>query len=193
MAPVRAATHYHGRMKRKPAPISDDDSRLFREAIGDTRPIDAVAAPPAAAKPAPYPRMFEADEAAVAGDLLKLDFDPASLEVGEELSYLREGYPPKLLRQLKRGQFSVQDHIDLHQMNAAAAQSSIVDFLAEARREGWRCVRIVHGKGLRSRAAGPVLKALTDRMLRRRDDVIAFASARPALGGTGAVVVLLKR
>jgi DNA-nicking Smr family endonuclease len=54
-------------------------------------------------------------------------------------------------------------------------------------------VRIVHGKGLRSRAAGPVLKALTDRLLRRRDDVIAFASARPALGGTGAVVVLLKR
>jgi DNA-nicking Smr family endonuclease len=54
-------------------------------------------------------------------------------------------------------------------------------------------VRIVHGKGLRSRATGPVLKALTDRLLRRRDDVIAFASARPALGGTGAVVVLLKR
>ncbi|HUH55032.1 MAG TPA: Smr/MutS family protein, partial [Rhodanobacter sp.] len=132
-------------MKRKPAPISDDDSRLFREAIGDTRPLEAVAVPPAAAKPAPYPRMFEADEAAVAGDLLKLDFDPAALEVGEELSYLRDGYSPKLLRQLKRGQFSVQDHIDLHQMNAAAAQSSIVDFLAEARREGWRCVRIVHG------------------------------------------------
>jgi DNA-nicking Smr family endonuclease len=53
-------------------------------------------------------------------------------------------------------------------------------------------VRIVHGKGLRSKAAGPVLKNLTDRMLRRRDDVIAFASARPAQGGTGAVVVLLK-
>jgi len=193
MALILGTTHYHGAMKRKPAPISDDDSRLFREAIGDTRPLDAVAPPPAAARPAPRPRMFEADEAAVAGDLLKLDFDPAALEVGEELSYLRDGYPPRLLRQLKRGQFSVQDHIDLHQMNAATAQNSIVDFLAEARREGWRCVRIVHGKGLRSRAAGPVLKALTDRLLRRRDDVIAFASARPALGGTGAVVVLLKR
>jgi len=50
----------------------------------------------------------------------------------EELSYLRDGYPPRLLRQLKRGQFSVQDDIDLHQMNAAAAQASIVMFLAEA-------------------------------------------------------------
>jgi DNA-nicking Smr family endonuclease len=53
-------------------------------------------------------------------------------------------------------------------------------------------VRIVHGKGLRSKAAGPVLKVLTDRLLRRRDDVVAFASAKPAQGGTGAVVVLLK-
>ncbi len=180
-------------MKRRPPnPISDDDSRLFREAIGAVRPFDPVPPPPAVAKPAPHPHMLDADEAAVPGELLDMAFDPALLEVGEELSYLRDGYPPKLLRQLKRGQFSVQDDIDLHQMNAAAAQASIIAFLAEARQAGIRCVRIVHGKGLRSRAAGPVLKGLTDRMLRRRDDVIAFASARPAQGGTGAVVVLLK-
>jgi len=51
----------------------------------------------------------------------------------------------------------------------------------------------VHGKGLRSGSAGPVLKRMTDRVLRRRDDVLAFASARPAQGGTGATVVLLRR
>ncbi len=181
-------------MKPRSSPaITDDDRRLFREAIGDVQRLDPVAPPPTAGKPAPYPHMLEADEAAVPGELLDMTFDPAALEVGEELSYLRDGYPPKLLRQLKRGQFSVQDDIDLHQMNAAAAQASIIAFLAEARQTGVRCVRIIHGKGLRSKAAGPVLKALTDRMLRRRDDVIAFASARPALGGTGAVVVLLKR
>lgn len=180
-------------MKRpKSAPASDEDSRLFREAIGEVRKLDPVAPPPAAPKPEPLARMLEADEAAVPGELLVMAFDPGLLEVGEELSYLRDGYSPKLLRQLKRGQFSVQDDIDLHQMNAAAAQASIADFLAEARRHGLRCVRIVHGKGLRSKAAGPVLKALTDRLLRRRDDVIAFASARPMQGGTGAVVVLLK-
>jgi len=178
--------------RRAPIPVDDDDSRLFRESIGEVRRIEAVTAPPAPAKPAPYPYMFRADEAAVAGELLDMSFDPAVLEVGEELSYLRDGYSPKLLRQLKRGQFSVQDEIDLHQMNIAAAQATIVMFLAEAKHEGIRCVRIVHGKGLRSRAAGPVLKGLTDRILRRRDDVIAFASARPSMGGTGAVVVLLK-
>ena len=177
---------------RSPAQITDDDRRLFREAIGEVQRFAPVAPAPTPDKPAPHPYMLEADEAAVPGELLDMAFDPASLEVGEELGYLREGYPPKLLRQLKRGQFSVQDDLDLHKMNAAAAQASIIAFLAEARQSGIRCVRIIHGKGLRSKAAGPVLKALTDRLLRRRDDVIAFASARPALGGTGAVVVLLR-
>ncbi len=179
--------------QRRPVQITDADRRLFREAIGDVLRFDAVAPAPAPDKPAPHPHMLDADEAAVPGELLDFGFDPALLEVGEELSFLRDGYSPKLLRQLKRGQFSVQDELDLHQMNAAAAQAGIIDFLAQARRSGTRCVRIIHGKGLRSKAAGPVLKALTDRMLRRRDDIIAFASARPALGGTGAVVVLLKR
>lgn len=181
-------------MKRRPPqpPPAEDDIRLFREAIGPVRELKASSPPPPTPRPEPRARMFEADEAAVPGELLELAFDPAVMEIGEELSYLREGYPPRLLRQLKRGQFSVQDEVDLHHMNAAAAQTSIADFLADARRRGLRCVRIVHGKGLRSKAAGPVLKVLTDRLLRRRDDVVAFASARPAQGGTGAAIVLLK-
>lgn len=177
---------------RKPASVPEDDIRLFREAVGPVRELAPAAPPPETPRPAPHPHMLEADEAAVPGELLEMAFDPAVLEVGEELSFLRDGYPPKLLKALKRGQYSVQDDIDLHQMNAAAAQAAIADFLAEARHNGLRCVRIVHGKGLRSKAAGPVLKALADRLLRRRDDVIAFASARPMQGGTGAVLVLLK-
>lgn len=180
-------------MKRRPHPsVDEDDRRLFREAIGEVRAFDPVPAPPATTRPAPHPHMLDADEAAVPGELLDMNFDPAWMEVGEELSFLRDGYPPKILRELKRGHYSVQDDIDLHQMNAAAAQAAMMVFLAAARRAGIRCVRIIHGKGLRSRSTGPVLKGLADRMLRRRDDVIAFASARPSMGGTGAVVVLLK-
>jgi DNA-nicking Smr family endonuclease len=181
-------------MKRhKPVSINEEDSRLFRESIGDVRVMAPATPAPGKPKPVPRPHMFEADEAAVPGELLDMAFDPALLEVGEELSYLRDGYPPNLLRRLKRGQFSIQDEIDLHHMNASATQLTIVEFLAEAAANDFRCVRIVHGKGLRSKPAGPVLKSLTDRLLRRRDDVVAFASARPAQGGTGAVVVLLKR
>ena len=180
-------------MSRRPPPRpNQEDIALFREAVGPVRRIERAG--PAAQKPRPRPRahMREADEAAVAGDLLGGEYDPAAIEIGEELSYLREGHSPKLLRRLKRGQFSIQGEIDLHHMNAEAARASILELLEEAHAEGWRCVRIVHGKGLRSRPGGPVLKGLTVRILRRRSDVLAFASARPAQGGTGAVVVLLR-
>jgi len=165
---------------------------LFRKAVGPVRRIESTA--PASRKPRPRPRahMLAADEAAVAGELLRGGHDPAVIEIGEELSYLREGHSPKLLRRLKRGHFSIQGEIDLHHMNAETARACILDLLEEARIEGWRCVRIVHGKGLRSRPGGPVLKGLTDRVLRRHGNVLAFASARPAQGGTGAVLVLLR-
>ncbi|HJU08971.1 MAG TPA: Smr/MutS family protein [Rhodanobacteraceae bacterium] len=136
--------------------------------------------------------MFEADEAAVRDELLDSAIDPAAHEVGEELLYLREGHSPQLLKQLRRGRFSVEDEIDLHQMNDRSARVTLDEFLAECKRRGVRCARIVHGKGLRSGSVGPVLKRMTDRVLRRRDDVLAFASARPAQGGTGATVVLLR-
>ena len=132
------------------------------------------------------------DEARVPEELTRTVIDPAEIEVGEELSYLKDGLSPRLLRRLKRGHFSIADEIDLHQMNSEVARSAIKLFLDECRREGRLCVRIIHGKGLRSRAQGPVLKRLVDGLLRRRADVLAFASAPPAEGGTGAVVVLMR-
>ena len=116
----------------------------------------------------------------------------ATIDAAEALAYRRDEVPEKVLKALRRGQYSIGGELDLHQLRAHEAERWLREFLAQSRAEGLRCVRIIHGKGLRSKAAGPVLKALTDRMLRRRDDVIAFASARPAQGGTGAVIVLLK-
>ncbi len=183
--------------RRKPTPpanVSDEDARLFREAIGAIRPLAPkpesghVRTPPA-----PHPAMFERDEAAVRDELLESAIDPAAHEIGEELLYLRDGHSPQLLKRLRRGHFSIGDEIDLHHMDERAARATLDEFLADARRRDITCVRIVHGKGLRSGSAGPVLKRMTDRVLRRRDDVLAFASARPAQGGTGATVVLLRR
>ncbi|HEX6614207.1 MAG TPA: Smr/MutS family protein [Rhodanobacteraceae bacterium] len=177
-----------------PANVSEEDARLFREAIGDIRPLaPKPEAGHARTRPAPHPTMFERDEAAVRDELLESAIDPAAHEIGEELLYLREGHSPQLLKRLRRGHFSIGDEIDLHQMDERAARATLEEFLADCRRRGVHCVRIVHGKGLRSGSAGPVLKRMTDRMLRRRDDVLAFASARPAQGGTGATVVLLRK
>lgn len=173
---------------------STEAGRLFREAIGSVRPLKVpVADVPHVPKPSPEPTQFLLDEARVKDELLTHAFDPATIEVGDELFYLKAGQSPQLLKRLRRGQFSVRAEVDLHEMTRDVAREAIRCFLDDCHRHGEMCVRIVHGKGLRSKAHGPVLKRLTDSMLRRRDDVLAFASARPAQGGTGALIVLLQR
>ncbi|RBD63924.1 Smr/MutS family protein, partial [Xanthomonas oryzae] len=108
-------------------------------------------------------------------------------------SYRRENLPSRLFQRLKRGQFSVQDELDLHGATAAQAESLLRQFLLEAHAHEHGCVRIIHGKGLQSDNGAPVLKNLMDRLLRQRNDVLAFHSAPPTQGGTGALLVLLAR
>jgi DNA-nicking Smr family endonuclease len=178
-----------------PTRPSEDDLALFHEAIGPVRRIEVeeAAAAASAPRPAPRPRQREADERQ-AGEHFRLrPFEFAIDSFGDGLEYLAAGHSPRILKELKRGQYAVQDELDLHRMHAGLADECIRVFLAEANQRGFRCVRIIHGKGLRSKDSTPVLKLLTDKVLRFRADVLAFASARPAEGGTGAVVVLLRR
>jgi len=171
-----------------------DDARLFRDAIGRVRPLKrAAAAPPRKPLPPPRAAQAESDEAAVSAELLVHAFDPAAIEVGDEIHYLKPGQPERLLKQLRRGHFSVRAELDLHEMTIAVARDAVRAFLDESIARHEYCVRIVHGKGLRSRGDGPVLKRMTATLLARRKDVLAYASARPAQGGTGAVIVLLAR
>lgn len=171
---------------------SDEDRQAFRDAMHGVRPLPPVDTVDRGERPRPVPRFSKADEGAVLGESLASDPHVAELETGEELLYLRAGANPRLLRKLRRGQYRIAAEADLHGLNERQAGDAIREFLAEARRAGWQCVRIIHGKGLRSGPGGPVLKAKTASVLRRRDDVLAFASARPADGGTGAVLVLLR-
>ncbi len=174
---------------------SDADRSLFREAMQDVRPLPdqerrAVVERP---RPRPVPRQRHADDRQVMAELLRPPMDDADLgpERGEALSYLRPGLQRRLLRRLRRGQYSIQAELDLHGMTVAEAGSALRGFFHECHLRGVRCARIVHGKGRGSRNAGPVLKGKVDRWLRRRDDVLAFCSARRADGGTGAVYVLI--
>jgi DNA-nicking Smr family endonuclease len=168
------------------------DLDLLREAFSDVRPLSAKQrsdsrAPP----PEPRARQLEKDEAAVKAELLELPDDPVELETGEELMFLRPGYQNRYLVRLRRGRYSISDSIDLHSMNESTAASALLAFIDHAAATGMGCVRVVHGKGLRSRGM-PKLKAMTRRLLSRHPQVIAFASCRPVDGGTGAVSVLLK-
>ena len=169
----------------------EDDRRLFREAVRDVKRLDRPARLPERPKPRPAARFARADRLAVLEESLRdVPLDP-DLEGGDVLVFRRPGVRPAVLRRLRRGEFRVQGEIDLHGLSVRQAKEALREFLAEALLRNWRCVRIVHGKGLRSGHRGPVLKATVASVLRRLGPVLAFVSARPADGGTGAVYVLL--
>ena len=96
-----------------------------------------------------------------------------------------------VLRRLRRGEYRVQREIDLHGLTVLEAKAALRAFLLDALEAHVHCVRIVHGKGLRSGHRGPVLKSAVSGLLRRSGAVLAYVSARPVDGGTGALYVLL--
>jgi DNA-nicking Smr family endonuclease len=106
------------------------------------------------------------------------------------------GLDHHVLRRLRRGDFSVQGHVDLHGLTREEARAELESFLARSRQGGKRCVLVVHGRGLHSKDQMPVLKDALKRWMktaRFADHVLAFATARPHDGGLGAVYVLLRR
>jgi DNA-nicking Smr family endonuclease len=176
-------------VKKEPA----DESQVFREAVRDVRPIAAhnrVA--PFRRKPAPLPTKRLEDERAVLDELAHLALDGDDLEFEDDATFLRAGLPRDILRKLRRTHWVIQETLDLHGLTGDEAVAETAVFLAECRRAGRRCVRIVHGKGLRSPGREPVLKRRIRKLLTRRDEVLAFAEPRALHGGGGAVVVLLQ-
>ena len=177
-------------MKKRAAPDAD----LFREAVRDVKPIAPVNRVEPYRTPAPpVPAKRLEDESAVLDELARLavrEGDDADWE--EELSFLRPGLPRDILRKLRRTHWVIQDHLDLHGLTGDQAVAETAIFLADCKRRGLRCVRIVHGKGLRSQGREPVLKRRIRKLLARRDEVLAFVEPRAIHGGGGAVVVLLE-
>lgn len=176
--------------------MDDNDLDNLADLLADVtpaRPSTRVAPP--RVMPSDQPIQTIADERAVMDALL----DPTSdefdleLELGDELQWRAPGLQKAVLRKLRRGQYTVGASLDLHGLFVAEARPAVLEFLEDAHTRDLRCVKIIHGKGLRSRHRGPVLKNKLAVWLKRRDDVLAYASAPQHDGGTGAVYVLLSQ
>jgi DNA-nicking Smr family endonuclease len=159
---------------------------------------DVVPSPPhnrvVHSRPGPKPVAAQRleDERAVLTELSRLAFDLDDIEFDDDAVFLRPGLPRDILRKLRRTHWVIQDHLDLHGLTGDEAVEETARFLANCKRRGLRCVRIVHGKGLRSRGREPVLKRRVRRALMRRSEVLAYVEPRQVQGGSGAVVVLLE-
>ena len=141
---------------------------------------------------APVAVQHQLDELAVMREALSDEFDAETLlDTDDSLSYRRPGIGIDVTRKLRKGGWSIQGQVDLHGLRREDAREALVDFIKDAARMGWRCVRVVHGKGLGSPGKTPVLKGKVQSWLIQKQEVLAFVQARPAHGGAGALVVLL--
>ena len=174
--------------------MTDDDENLFQRLMSDAKPLKAEERIPAPAKmPKPKARFARADEHAVLEESLDVDIDELEESSGEALRFQRAAVGRTTMRMLSRGSYAIQAEIDLHGMTLAEAKPRLEKFVYRCAGSNKLCIRIVHGKGLRSGERGPVLKKGVDRWLRKWDAVLAFVSARQVDGGTGAIYVLLKQ
>jgi len=166
---------------------------LFTRAIGATEPLRRKASVPLAPEPpAPIPFQHQLDEQRVLRESLSDEFDVTTLlDVDDAMSFRRPGIGTEITARLRKGDWSIQGQLDLHGLRSDEAREALGGFIRNAHKQGLRCVRVVHGKGLGSPGKQPVLKTKTQRWLIQKNEVIAFVQAKPAEGGAGALVVLL--
>ena len=144
-------------------------------------------------QPEPNPVQQKRDDAAVLRESLSDEFDVESLlDIDDSLSFRRPGIGTDVTKKLRQGIWSIQRQVDLHNMRTDEAREALGAFIREAHKHGMRCVRVVHGKGLGSPGKEPVLKGKVKSWLIQKQEVLAFVQAKPAEGGAGALVVLLK-
>ena len=166
---------------------------LFTRAIGATEPLRRKAAVQLAPEPpAPIPVQHQLDEQRVLRESLSDEFDVTTLlDVDDAMSFRRPGIGTDVTARLRKGDWAIQAQVDLHGLRSDEAREALGGFIRNAYKQGLRCVRVVHGKGLGSPGKQPVLKTKAQRWLIQKNEVMAFVQAKPAEGGAGALVVLL--
>ncbi len=194
LAQARARQEAQEAARREAERRAQAEKNLFARAAGVVQPL---AVPPRVTltrePPPPVPVQLKLDERRVLQEALSDEFDTSTLlDVDDALSFRRPGVGTDVTRKLRRGEWSIQREIDLHGLRRDDAREALATFIREAHRQGIRCVRVVHGKGLGSPGKTPVLKGKVQGWLVQKNEVMAFVQARASEGGAGALVVLLK-
>ena len=172
---------------------AEAERNLFMRAVGKVAPIanqERVWSPPQ--RPSTRPLQQDLDNEAVMHESMSDDFDISTLlDADDQLSFRRPGIGTDITRKLRKGEWGLQGQIDLHGLRSDEARNAMGQFIRDAKRMGWRCVRVVHGKGLGSPGKEPVLKSKVQRWLVQKKEVLAFVQAKPSDGGGGALLVLM--
>jgi len=186
--------------------LSEEDKNLFRQAVADARPLQSKTSQQILQaqreqkqklmsrkqrqkmrkSPSPAEEDIDLEET--------LNYEPhRTVSAFESIQFERQKLKPKDWKKLKSGDFKTWWQLDLHGETVDSADRVLLNFLQEAHRQNARYVIVVHGKGYHSESNTPALKNLVNSRLRQLPFVLAFCSAQPKDGGTGAVYVFLKQ
>jgi DNA-nicking Smr family endonuclease len=171
----------------------EKNADLFRQTIGNVQAVKQDKVPlheQRQAKPKPYPKPLAVNFDAHLSSRKSEEVE--TVGIYDSMNFLSAGLQNNVLKKLRRGFFGIDAEIDLHGLNTHDAKRQLLHFLHNGVEEGCRCVHIVHGKGYRSLDNLPIIKNELNRWLRQHKDVLAFCSASPKDGGTGALFVLLR-
>jgi len=124
-------------------------------------------------------------------ELLELSPSQELLSIDSDDAHRKNGVQLRILKRLKRGHFPLEDQFDLHHLNTHSGKSALLEFISWSCQQNLKCIRVIHGKGLRS-VGGPILKLMCRDVLRTHPQVMAFTSCKQNEGGDGATDVLLK-
>ena len=184
----------------KPVPVKSDgpfnDENLFDHTMKGVQEIEEFRKMPVYQKTIAGDLVPEAPDCEALGALEELVAGRRHVHLPDTQEYVEwidRYYRGDIVKDLHRGRYSVQDYIDLHGVIVEDAEAVIGQFIKDSLKKGHQCIKIIHGRGLRSKR-GPVLKEAVVRWLSRRfrKYVVAFVSARQCDGGLGAVYILLK-
>jgi DNA-nicking Smr family endonuclease len=179
----------------KDEPIKNDEE-LFANAMREVREIKEFRRIPVRQRKAiALRRKISSDKETIKAldDIVTGRRDVNLPDTQEYVEWIHQGYRVGIIRTLHEGKFSVQDYLDLHGLCVEEAENEVRYFLKDSLIKGHRCVKIIHGRGLRS-PKGPVLKEALIKWLsgRYRKNIIAFVTARQCDGGLGALYILLR-
>jgi DNA-nicking Smr family endonuclease len=202
----RAAARPAPRPAPRPEPLAPpsppreaSEEELWAGAMAGVRPLDPGPGTVGPPRPRGAPETFWHPDLDAVYELRALVSGDAPFDLADSDEFIEgrvAGIDPALVRKLRRGEFAVQGHVDLHGLTRDEAKREVEGFLRASRNAGKRCVLVVHGRGLHSKDHLPVLKDALRTWLstaRFSRHVLAFATARPVDGGAGAIYVLLRR
>jgi len=189
----RAESAAAAALARERAQAAEAERQVFARSVGPVTPQpDPGLADVRRSRPPPEPFQRQADERAALREAWSDEVDVESLLLTDDgLSFRRPGVALDVVIRLRRGQWSVQNQIDLHGLTRDEAREALAGFVRQSHQRGQRCLRVVHGKGHGSPGRQPVLKGKVQRWLAQCGEVVAFTQAAGPQGGAGALIVLL--